>query len=289
MGKNLSFMVKIDISNIIALESEKHRRFFNNISAAPISCNVIAVTSLRKSAENHSLPYFTFTCVLQGTGKIVLNQNISELRPGSTFLRFPDETFSIYRSKNYVEFSIALPAEFGILFEKYYTKPVSIFELEITKQLLTSFEYFFNLARSTSSNKLLNSATEMFLFITEICCGEKHAKHLRENSFAERICDLMRKALNSNSPGPEVAKKIGMGYELFRKKFKQAMDISPKQYIMQLKFEKAAEMILNNYSIKEIAFELGYSEIPAFSRQFKKHYGISPAKYRQKNRHLYES
>jgi AraC-like DNA-binding protein len=63
---------------------------------------------------------------------------------------------------------------------------------------------------------------------------------------------------------------MGIGYESFRKKFRQEMNISPKQYIMRLKFKKAAEMILNDYSIKETAFELGYSEIPAFSRQFKK-------------------
>ncbi len=277
-------MVKIDISEIIALEPEKQRRFLNNMPAAPTTCNVYAVAGLNKSIENHSLPYFTFTCVLQGTGKILLKRKMSELKAGITFLRFSDEVFSICRSEDYFEFAIALPADFGVLFKKYHAKPVNIFELELTKELLASFKYFFTLSRSCSNDKLLNSAIEMFLFITETCCGKKYGKHLAENNFAERACDLMRKALNSRSPGPEAAKKMGMGYETFRKKFKQLMNISPKQYTTRLKFEKAAEMILNDYSIKETAFDLGYSEIPAFSRQFKKYYAISPASYRRKTR-----
>lgn len=277
----MSFMVKINISKLIILKQRKRRRFFNNMPAAPVACNIIPTIDLRRKVENHSLPYFTFICVLQGTGKILLNQKMNELKPGITVLRWADEEFSIYRSKDYVEFSIALPAEFGTLIKKYDTGIINIFELELTKPLLSSFEYFLNFVDSIDNDNLLNSANKMFQFITEICCGEKYGKYLPESSFTERACDLLQKSLNSTSPGAETAQKMGLGYESFRKKFKHLMNISPKQYIMQLKFKKAAEMILNDYSIKEVAFELAYSEIPAFSRQFKKYYGISPAKYRQ--------
>ena len=197
MGKDLSFMVKIDISKLIVLKQKNRRRFFNNMPVSPVSCNVIPTTDLKRKVENHSLPYFTFICVLQGTGKILLNQKMRELKPGITVLRFPDEEFSIYRSKDYVEFSIALPAEFGTLIKKYDTSISNIFELELTKQLLAAFEYFFNFVDSIDNDNLLNSASKMFQFITEICCGEKYGKYLPESSFTERACDLLQKSLNS--------------------------------------------------------------------------------------------
>jgi AraC-like DNA-binding protein len=289
MVKNLSFMVKIDISQIIALENKKHRCFFNNAPKAPVACNVISMTDLNKKVENHSLSYFTFTCVLRGSGRILLDENTYELKPGFTFLRFPDEKFNIYRSNDYIEFSIALPPEFGTMAKNYYSGEIRVFELELTSQMLSSFKYIFDLSRSNGSEKILDSAFEMFKFTTEICSGREYGEHLPEKSFARQSCELLRRSLNSVSPGIDAAQKMGIGYESFRKKFRQEMNISPKQYIMRLKFKKAAEMILNDYSIKETAFELGYSEIPAFSRQFKKNHSISPSEYRKRVKRLYES
>lgn len=47
-----------------------------------------------------------------------------------------------------------------------------------------------------------------------------------------------------------------------------------------------ARMQINytNLSIKEIAYELGYEDVQTFSRFFKNKEGISPARYREKNR-----
>ena len=289
MVKNLSFMVKAEISQIIALEKRKYRGFLNNIPAAPAACNIISTTDLNKKVENHSLAYFTFTCVLRGNGKILLKQKAYELKPGIAILRFPDEEFSIYRSNDYVEFSIALPTEFGFMAKNYYVGDMQVFKLEFTRQLLSSFKYIFDFTRSNGNEKILDSAFEMFKFVMEICGGKEYGKHLPENNFSRQACELLRESLNSISPGLDAARKMAVGYESFRKRFHHEMNISPKQYVMRLKFKKAAEMILNNCSIKETAFELGYSEIPAFSRQFKKSHGISPSEYRRKARSFYES
>jgi AraC-like DNA-binding protein len=287
MGKNLAFMVKTNIPALVALKNKKYRCFLNNTPAAPVACNIISVTDLNKNVENHSLPYFSFLCVLQGHGKILLNKKANDLKPGTAVLRFTDEKFSIYRTKDYVEFSIALPSEFGALIRKYYTENVNIIEFKLSRQLLTSFKDIFDFTRS--NDNLLNSAFKMVKFIIEICSTKEYEKYLPNDNFTERACALLNKSLNSISPGIDTAQKMGMGYENFRKKFKQLTGVSPKQYIIRLKLAKAAEMILNDYSIKETAFELSYSDIAAFSRQFKKFHGISPAKYRKEAKFLYES
>lgn len=282
-------MAKTDVSQIIALKSRNYRQLLNNVSAAPVTCNIIVARKYNRKVENHSLPYFTYTCVLRGTGEVLLNRETYQLKPGVSFLRFPDEKFNIRRSKDYVEFSIALPPEFGTILNKYYTVTSTVIELELTEKLLAVFEYIFEFVRSNGSDKMADTALEMFKFISDTYCRREHEKHLPENIFIKRACDILRESQNSNCPGKETARQMGLGYESFRKQFRQLLNMSPKQYIMQLKFEKAAEMVLNGYSIKEITFELNYSEIPAFSRQFKKFHGISPAEYRKKAGLLYES
>ena len=56
--------------------------------------------------------------------------------------------------------------------------------------------------------------------------------------------------------------------------------ISPMTYIHNLRIRRAKEMLRSDYSsITDIAFTLGYNSIYEFSKDFKKHTGVSPSKY----------
>lgn len=66
----------------------------------------------------------------------------------------------------------------------------------------------------------------------------------------------------------------------FRKIFKSIYGVSPIKYINNLKIEHARELIESQmYSITEVAYHSGYSDSSSFSRDFKKHFGISPNEY----------
>ncbi len=72
----------------------------------------------------------------------------------------------------------------------------------------------------------------------------------------------------------------GLSTVYFRRLFKEVYGISPIEYIKELKIKKAKEMLRSDYgSISDIALSLGYQNIYDFSRDFKKHTGISPSKY----------
>ncbi|MEN6385331.1 MAG: AraC family transcriptional regulator [Phycisphaerales bacterium] len=66
--------------------------------------------------------------------------------------------------------------------------------------------------------------------------------------------------------------------------FRQYTNISPMQFVIKLKMNKAALLLMQtSYSIKQIAYELNFESQYYFSRTFKKYYGISPKTYREKN------
>ncbi|MBR3894558.1 MAG: AraC family transcriptional regulator [Clostridia bacterium] len=60
--------------------------------------------------------------------------------------------------------------------------------------------------------------------------------------------------------------------------FRDSLGISPKQYLMKLRMDRALTMLIaNEKSVKEIALACGFPDEKYFSRAFKKKYGHPPS------------
>lgn len=82
----------------------------------------------------------------------------------------------------------------------------------------------------------------------------------------------------------ELAGRLGLSYSNFRVLFKQNTGLSPRQYHLQAKLNRASELLLHSrYNISEIADQLGFSSVFYFSRFFKAKQGISPDSFRRQN------
>jgi AraC-like DNA-binding protein len=74
-----------------------------------------------------------------------------------------------------------------------------------------------------------------------------------------------------------------MGYESFRKEFRARMGVSPGDYRIRRRIDRARELLTSTtQSVKEIAYELGYPNPSVFSLQFKREVGRSPEHYRSR-------
>ncbi|MBN1411325.1 MAG: helix-turn-helix domain-containing protein [Spirochaetales bacterium] len=95
---------------------------------------------------------------------------------------------------------------------------------------------------------------------------------------------IMDERLNeTNLDIKSIADLVSMGYETFRRKFKSRMGLSPNQYFIKIKIDKAKELLLyTNQEIKEIADAVGFSDPYYFSRIFKQKEKMAPAKFREK-------
>ncbi|WP_027954867.1 response regulator transcription factor [Halobacillus kuroshimensis] len=81
----------------------------------------------------------------------------------------------------------------------------------------------------------------------------------------------------------EVADTIHMSSSYFSMEFKSEVGVSFKQYLTNLKIEKAKELLNNPlYKTYEIAEDLGYSDYPHFTKTFKKQLGMTPTQYRKR-------
>ena len=66
--------------------------------------------------------------------------------------------------------------------------------------------------------------------------------------------------------------------------FHRCTGITPHAYQLQIKIQRAQELLNQGSSPIEAAIELGFSDQSHFSRFFKKYVGLSPAAYRRQNR-----
>lgn len=68
----------------------------------------------------------------------------------------------------------------------------------------------------------------------------------------------------------------------FRKLFKKIYEVSPKQYILNLKLEIASQLLQSQlYTISEVSDKSGFNDVKYFSRLFKKRFGFTPKEFQQ--------
>jgi len=76
--------------------------------------------------------------------------------------------------------------------------------------------------------------------------------------------------------------KLGFDYSYLSKLFSAVVGITIEKYIIHQRIERAKELLAyNELSLKEIAFQMGYSSTQHLSSQFKKVTGLTPSHFKQ--------
>jgi len=75
----------------------------------------------------------------------------------------------------------------------------------------------------------------------------------------------------------KVAEEVGISERYLRNLFSQYLNLSPLDYLNQIRINKAVELLRNTeMSIKEVCFQCGFQSPQYFSRIFKQQMGVSP-------------
>jgi AraC-like DNA-binding protein len=99
-----------------------------------------------------------------------------------------------------------------------------------------------------------------------------------------KACLYFRDNLNTNVNIEELATEMNVGYSYFRQMFRKYTGISPTQYHLSLRIQKAKDlMVSTDQSFKEIANDLGFESYFYFSRIFKDKTNKSPMEFRKEH------
>ena len=82
----------------------------------------------------------------------------------------------------------------------------------------------------------------------------------------------------------DFCRKIGMSLSNFQRLFKLEMEMSPKHYFLNLRLEKARQLLVSSdWKIPEIARQTGFADRYHFSKAFKAYFKMSPVQFRIRN------
>lgn len=83
----------------------------------------------------------------------------------------------------------------------------------------------------------------------------------------------------------ELARAIGLSRSSLERVCREGFGLAPGSLIRLVRLEVAAELLAtSDLDIGEVAFAVGYSGIPQFTRAFKQCYGASPTQWRKRER-----
>ncbi len=113
---------------------------------------------------------------------------------------------------------------------------------------------------------------------------EAPAAQLRDFYIQEAV-NYMERNYQREITVEEIASACRLNRSYFSKIFKENMGCPPQEFLIRLRLSKATVMMKSSgASIGGIAAMCGYPNQLHFSRAFKKHYGVSPREWRDKNR-----
>lgn len=99
----------------------------------------------------------------------------------------------------------------------------------------------------------------------------------------ERVQDYIEKHYGDKISIETLAKLINTGRRTFERKFKEATNNTPIEYIQRVRVEAAKKKFeASRQNVTEIMFDVGYTDTKAFRDTFKKITGLTPIAYKNK-------
>jgi two-component system, response regulator YesN len=101
----------------------------------------------------------------------------------------------------------------------------------------------------------------------------------------ERIVDTIRGHYAEAITLRHLGRSIGRHPNYIGNVFRQEMGITVRTYLTRTRLECAAGLIARGEKIEAVGLCVGYKSKNHFYRQFKRHYGVTPAEYRAERIH----
>lgn len=80
----------------------------------------------------------------------------------------------------------------------------------------------------------------------------------------------------------EVCDYINLSESYFSRVFKNELNVTPYTFILNVKVEKAKELLSKGEDISQVALKIGFTDQSHLNRVFKKFVSLTPNQYKQK-------
>jgi AraC-like DNA-binding protein len=238
---------------------------------------------VKEYGENFSFPPHMHLCfeiivVLEGEMKVTVGGNENLLHKGEALMIFPNQLHALESENSRHMLCIFSPD----LIRAYSSKTEKCLP---ESNLFIPDEYLINALDKISEDA--NLITKKGLLYSLCSAFDETAVYQPRRSGQKGLLSRIFAYVEENFAGEctleELSAKLGYDYAYLSRSFKKAAGITYVSYLNVFRLNKACYLLDNtDKSILGCALEVGYSSLRTFNRNFKNHFGISPAEYRKK-------
>ena len=222
-----------------------------------------------------SRQYYLLHYVFSGKGTLQAGGKKFEVTKGQIFIIHPFEMVRYYVDKDdpwhYAWVGFELSFENEQLGDNYVID-------------LPQSEHIFNAIKNTmsvESDKTLYVCGKIYELISMLQTPETITR-----SCVERHVEQAKQYIDINFRNPisieQIAEDLNINRSYFSTIFRRCLGKSPQQYLIDVRMENAAELIVNyGYKASDAAQSSGYEDIFNFSKMFKQRFGVSPSQYKR--------
>lgn len=212
-----------------------------------------------------------------------------QVEAGTMFLLFPGEwhTYSPDKANGWKQYWIGFKgANMDVRVENGFLKKEDpLFHVGINKDIICLFQQAVNVAIEENAHFQLLLAGIANHLLGLMYCLDRNRRFNTKELLVERMNKArtwMQERLEEQLSIQELACELGMSYSLFRKRFKEYTGLSPSQYLLDIRLQRARELLrTTDLPVKEIAYRLHFEAPDYFSSLFRKKVGISPKRFRE--------
>lgn len=152
--------------------------------------------------------------------------------------------------------------------------------------VLRLFEELFQILAEQRPFFQARAAATVMRLVAEILALSRESEQDDDSAqLVERAKYLLAEKMDQNIRVEDLGDDLGVGRPRFYETFKTYTGLTPYQYFIQLKINRARELLSGGRcSVKETAARLGFDDPYYFSRLFKKKTGLSPSRWAQTRR-----
>jgi len=272
----------------------KHKEIFDS------GCSFHFANSSFKTNDKfafHSHDFYEFTVVEKGILRQIINGEKKDLGVNSVCLIKPADVHSVSvtpESKEVRIFNLAVTVE---MFEKavaflcidagdigFSTKLPPDKHIDLMSKL-----------EALKVNYQLHNRRYLEIYVKELVVNmlvlllkQNDAKPGLVPAWLKHACEQMQKSENYIQGLRQFVHLSGKSQEHLTRSIKKYYGITPTVFINQQRLKHAASMLsATNESVTEIMYASGFENVSHFLRLFKKQYNLTPSRYRQKNKNIY--
>jgi AraC family transcriptional regulator, arabinose operon regulatory protein len=205
------------------------------------------------------------------------------LQAGSIFQRYPNQSHTLEYRTEALRCYIAVPRQVYelLLLAGVNSLNQPVFSVGVDANLVREFQRVRQELEQCGKDEIARVLLQMQALVLRIH-QMKRDESPALDARMQKAVQVLSEDVEARADLPEVARKLGMNYSTFRQYFQKSYGMSPREFRVRRRIDRAVTMLrLKDRPLKDIAAELGYSDVYSFCAQFKKIAGVPPGRFRR--------